>query len=127
MNSTTKYVIFVIVAITVSFLFLKPIVTHKHEFKVVIVNTSEKPIANTTIYAEGMPPREMKTIRIGHMQDYIFLPAQSGPLRYSMTLGKRQFDGIINANLKKGETGDVYVVVGELQKIRVFDEYDSAY
>lgn len=127
MSSTTKYVIFVITAITLSFIFLKPIVNHENEYRVIVVNTSEQAISSATISAEGMPPKQFTSIRIGHIQDHIFLPAQTGPLTYSITLGTQQLDGIVKANLEKGETGNVYIVVGELHKIRILDEYDSAY
>jgi len=127
MNIITKYIIFVVVTVIASFLFLKPIIYHDHEYRVVVVNASEMSIPSITITAAGMPPKTMGPIRAGYIQDYVFLPAQNGPLSYSMIQGKQTLNGTIKTELKKNETGDIFVVVGELFKVRILNEYDSAY
>jgi len=100
---------------------------HENEYKVVIINTSERPVSSVTISGAGTKPNTIGPIRVGHMQDYFFIPPQDGELTYSIKQANQEFSGIINANLKKEEVGQKYIVVGELFKVKVFDEYDAAY
>ena len=126
-NNTIKYVVFVIIAITASFIFLKPIVTHESEYRVVVVNTSERPISSIIISGAGTNSSKIGPIRVGDMQDYYFTPTQDGALSYSIIQNKRELNGIINADLKKEEKGEIYVVIGEMHKIKIYDDYDAAY
>ena len=127
MNHTVKYVVFVIAAITISFIFLKPIVLHEGEYKVVIVNTSERPVTSVVISGAGTNSDKIGPIKVGYMQDYFFVPTQNGPLHYRIVQNKQHLDGVIKADLKKAETGDIYLVIGEMQKIKIYDDYDTAY
>ena len=124
MNATVKYSIFVVATIVISFFYLKPIVTHADEYKVVIVNTSEHPIVSAVITGAGTQSHKIGPIRVSEIQDYFFKPSEDGALTYTIIQNSKTMNGIINESLKRGSTGDVYVVVSELQKVRVYDEYD---
>ena len=127
MNNTLKYVAFVIIAITASYIFLKPILSHDNEYRVVVVNTSERPISSIVVSGAGITSHTMGPIRVGDMQDHYFIPSENGELKYTITQDKQEFNGIINAELKKAETGDIYLVMGEMYKIKIHDDYHAAY
>ncbi len=127
MSLTLKYVIFVVVIITASIIFLRPIIGHHKEYRVAIVNTSEHAINNIIISGAGANSDKIGPIKVGDMQDYYFIATQNGELTYTITQGSQTFNGIIRAGLQKDETGDVFVVMGEMHKIKIYDSYDSAY
>jgi len=124
MNEMVKYIAIILVLTITAYIFLKPIVTHENEYKVVIVNISNHDISKVKITGPGTNSYEMGTIREGHIQDYIFAPAQDGELEYLITQNDQSLRGAINSNLKKGDKGDIYVVVGERYNVKIYDEFD---
>ncbi len=124
MNEMVKYLTIVLVLTITAYVFLKPIVTHENEYKVVIVNISNHDVSKVEIIGPGSNTFEMGTIREGHIQDYIFTPKQDGVLEYLIIQNDQSLRGIIESNLKKGDKGDIYVVVGERYKVKIYDEFD---
>jgi len=127
MNNILKYGVFVFVAVIASFFYLKPILQHEGEYRVVVVNTSERPVSHIEITGKGIDKRVIGPLHVGDMQDYYFIPSQDGDLLYSVSQDKQKFNGIIKANLKKNEEGKIYVVVGEMHQVKIYNEYDAAY
>jgi len=127
MNSMIKYGLLAFISITIAVIFLKPILTHEHEYRVVVVNISERPVSNITISGAGIEPKNIGPIQVGNMQDYYFILPQDGQLSYTITQDKHQFDGIITPNIKKAEVGKRYIVIGEMYKVKVYDDYQGAY
>jgi len=120
----TKYLAALVVVIIASVVILKPIVMHENEYKVVVVNMSEYKISHVEITGPGTASRKMKAIKQGHIQDYIFIPEADGTLEYTITQNSQTLNGVIHDNLKKGETGDIYVVLGEMYQVNIHDEFD---
>ncbi|HFD32547.1 MAG TPA: hypothetical protein ENJ28_07600 [Gammaproteobacteria bacterium] len=127
MNNMLKYSLFVVVTTIISVVILMPIVTHENEYKVVIVNASEHPISSVVISGAGVESNKLGPIKPGYLQDFIMTPLEDGALKYHMVQSGQQLNGIINKDLKKGDVGDIYVVMGELQKVKIYDEYEGAY
>jgi len=127
MNSIVKYSIAVLVTALVATVILIPIVTNADKYKVVIANTSERPITSLVISGGGIESPAIGPIAVGDFQDYLLTPLSDGELKYSIVQDKKNIKGVINPNIKKGEVGDIFIVVGELYKIKILDEYDAAY
>jgi len=124
MNLIPKYLAVLVVLIAASYFYLEPIVTHEDKYKVVIVNKSEYKISSVEITGPGENIHEMGIIKKTRIQDYIFEPEQDGSLEYFITQNGQEIRGTINNSLKKNEAGDIYVVLGERYKVKVYDEYD---
>ncbi len=113
-----------VVVIALATYFLKPIIFHENEYKVVFANTSEHNVTKVRIYGAGEDVQREGPIRPGHVRDFIFEPKQDGVLRYSIVQHGRELAGVVNANLHAGDTGEVFVVLGELSRVRIKDKLD---
>lgn len=111
-----------IIVITIATIALKPIVKNELEYKVVIANTSEHIIKSVSIFGAGQDSGPIGPIKPGKQRHYIFIPEQDGSLEYLIHQNSKTIEGTVNANLKKGETGKVFVVIGEMYKVKVKDE-----
>lgn len=127
MNHIVKYGLSVFVVIVISVVFLKPILTHENEYRVVIVNISERPVSSVIISGAGANTTQIGPLSVGNMQDYYFVPTQNAELTYTINQDKQSFSGIINNDLKKGDVGEIYVVIGEMHQVKIYDDYDTAY
>ncbi|MDH5256459.1 MAG: hypothetical protein OEX07_00575 [Gammaproteobacteria bacterium] len=127
MNHIVKYGLSVFVIIVISVIFLKPILTHENEYRVVIVNISERPVSSVIISGAGANTTQIGPLSVGNMQDYYFVPTQNAELTYTINQDKQSFSGIINNDLKKGDVGEIYVVIGEMHQVKIYDDYDTAY
>jgi len=118
------FVSIVIVTITVAVIFLKPIIFHENEYKVVVVNMSEYPISHMTVSGAGEDSSRIGPINPGKYRHYIFTPKQNGKLEYLVVQNKRNLRGVINDNLQIGDVGEIFVIVKEMYKINVRSEFD---
>ena len=111
--------------IMVAIVMLKPIVLHEHEYKVIIVNTSEHAVNNVVLHGPESSSGNIGPIQVGKLQDYFFSPRKDGVLRYTILQNNKTLQGVVNNHLKKGDTGKKYLVIGELYKVRIYDEFDT--
>jgi len=115
-----------VVIITVSYFFVKPLVYNDNDYKVIIVNVSEHDISTVTITGPGIDSAQaIGSILVGNLQDYVAVPNQDGILRYSITQNGHILTGIVNASLKKGDVGEIYVVIREMYKVEIHDWFDT--
>ncbi len=125
MNSFIKIgiVTFVIVLIF-AIVLLKPIITSELEYKVVVVNTSEQTLSSVTILGAGENSGPIGPIEPGHKRHYIFTPQQAGQLEYSIVQHGKVVRGLIDEDLQAGESGEIFVILGELHKVKIQDFID---
>ena len=124
MTDLNKYLAVLITTIVAAVVILKPVVTNENEYKVVVVNVSEYPIANAMISGPGGKSYDMGTIQPGNIQDYIFKPEHEGVMEYTIKQNSQTLTGVINSELKKGDTGDIFVVLGEMYRVKIHEEFD---
>lgn len=114
-------VVFILV-ISIAVAYLKPIVMHEKEYKVVTVNLSEQPITSIIISGAGVDSGKIGPINPGQLHDFFFQPIENGSLEYSIMQNEREIKGVINDMLKIGDTGEIYVQVGEMFKVKIEDK-----
>ena len=123
-NPLTKFGLLVLAGLLITFVALKPIVYNEDKYKVVIVNASEHPITSATITGVGQNSGKIGPILVGKINDFIFTPEEDGVLEYSINQNDRELTGIVNGALKKNDVGKIYVVVGEMYKVRIEENFD---
>jgi len=123
-NQLVKFGLLVVVVIITAFVGLKPIVNHENEYRVIIANASEYPISSAIITGAGQNSGKIGPIKVGKINDFIFTANQDGALEYSIKQNDRELTGVINADLKKNQVGEIFVVLGEMYKVRIEDEFD---
>ena len=122
--SLVKFGLLVFAGLLIMFIVLKPIVYNEDKYKVVIVNASEHPITSATITGVGQNSGKIGPILVGKINDFIFIPEEDGVLEYSIKQNDRELTGVVNGALKKNDVGEIYVVVGEMYKVRIKENYD---
>jgi len=123
-NHLVRFGLVVLVGLLVTFVVLKPIVYNEDKYKVVIVNTSEHAITSATITGVGQDSGKIGPIQVGKVNDYIFTPEEDGVLEYTIKQNDRELKGVISSTLKKNDVGKIYVVVGEMYKVRIKEKFD---
>ncbi len=114
------------VIIVVSYIFVKPLVYNDNDYKVIIVNVSEHDISDVTLTGPGIDSgRAIGSILVGNLQDYVAVPNQDGVLKYRIMQNGHTLTGIVNNSLKKGEVGEIYVVIREMYKVEIHDWFDT--
>jgi len=122
--SLVKFGLLVFAGLLITFIVLKPIVYNEDKYKVVIVNASEHPISSAIITGVGQNSGKIGPILVGKINDFIFIPEEDGVLAYSIKQNDRELTGVINDTLKKNEVGEVFVVVGEMYKVSIKENFD---
>jgi len=124
MNKHIKIIIAAVLFFAISFIFvLKPMIFHENEYTVVFANRSEHIISSVVVSGAGENSDKLGPIQVGKIQDFIFIPKQDGVLKYTIVQNNREIKGVIEKDLKKGEVGEVFVLVNELYKIRVTKDF----
>ena len=124
-NQLVKFGLLVAVVSFVAYLILKPIVYNEEQYKVVFVNISEHAISSAKISGSGQNFDEIGPIHVGMLNDFIFTPLQNGALKYTINQNGRELTGVIKDTLKKNEIGEIFVVVSEMYKVSVKDEFET--
>lgn len=123
MNKLNIYgFVLLVTVVTIATVALKPIITHENEYMVIVANTSEHVISSVVISGAGGNSGKLGPIQPGMLRHYIFTPSEDGVLEYLIIQSEHEIQGTINADLKKGDTGEIYVVIGEMYQVKIQDE-----
>jgi len=125
-NQLVKFGLVICIVAVVAYFVVEPIVYNKDEYRVVVVNTSEHPISSFTITGAGQNSGKIGPIHVGMLNEFTFTPNKNGVLEYLINQNGREFSGVVNDNLKVNDTGQIFVVVNEMYKIHIADEYASS-
>lgn len=120
----TTLVVTSTIVVGAAVILLKPIVMNENEYRVVFANTSEHNITSVSIIGAGEHSGQVGPIKPGHIRHFIFTPKENGILEYVIIQHNQVFTGVINNDLHAGDTGEIFVVLGEMHKVKIYDEFD---